>query len=555
MFPDVRSLDPLARYQAAEAYRQAHDVLDWPAVPGWNSAPCSAHKAVDPLCRRCGVILRRHQRVGAMWLWFAGRGLLADVVGLGKTAQIAMVMAMCRATGELGLHSRVVIICKPAAIRQWRDELHRMMPGIHVITADGTPKERHAAYMRNWEVCIISPQTLSPARGKTKSRAGDIEALELFPRGMVVYDDTDGMRNHSNRQSYAICRLAEGVPRVYGMHGTSLQKHLVELYNFLIPLGAMTVFGTEAQFKRRHVTQEKKYWYVQDPDDPTGRNKILRSRLQDSGLKNQDELRAMLAPLVLRRRAADVDDMSIPAIVPSIVWLDPAPEQSRAYEELRQGVLRKLNEEGDTIDVIQAKALWMHGWQICSGLATMGRDTSVKLDWVESFVTRDLDEDEKAVVFVNFKPNVAALQSRLSRAGVGSVVLWGDERSPNVREQRRLQFWEDPSCRVLIGTTTIEASLNLQCARHVVAVDTIANPARMTQIVGRVARSGSAYATVYFHQLLMRGTQEDFLPAQLSAEQGIADAVWEETGDLFSVATPQDILRMIAGRAQLRPAA
>jgi hypothetical protein len=101
---------------------------------------------------------------------------------------------------------------------------------------------------------------------------------------------------------------------------------------------------------------------------------------------------------------------------------------------------------------------------------------------------------------------------------------------------------------MLIGTTTIEMSLNLQAARHLVAVDTIPNPARMTQLAGRVRRAGSPFSTVYFHQLLLRGTQEEGILNQLYSEQETADTVWGEQGDLFQDRTPLEMLRMIAAR-------
>jgi SNF2 family DNA or RNA helicase len=102
---------------------------------------------------------------------------------------------------------------------------------------------------------------------------------------------------------------------------------------------------------------------------------------------------------------------------------------------------------------------------------------------------------------------------------------------------------------VLIGTTSIEMSLNLQVARHFIAVDTICNPARMAQLIGRIKRTGGAHQTVYFHQLLLRGTQEEHYPAMLEREQALADQVWDEQSEVFASATPLELMRMIAGGA------
>lgn len=575
--PDTRTLSPLVRWRGAELARTSQDIAGWPSVSCWNDRPCDYHRSrptpvglTSPLaavtdytayacdrcgewgahlcrmCDRCGVILRRHQRVGAAWLYLAGRGLLADSVGLGKTAQAAMVLALCKESGELSTANRAVVVCKPAAVGQWAGELHRMIPSLHVIAASGTPSQRIAAYVTPWEVAVVSAPTLAPAQGETVRRGGDIEYLENFTIGTVIYDDVDAMRKRTNRGAYAVRRLSQNATRVIGAHGTPLQKRLKELYCMLEPVGGTVVFGTERQFTHRFVDEQKTFYQSRDR---AGRQ-VTRTKMTQVGVKNEDELRRLLGPLVLRRRAGDVDDSSLPAIQSNVVWLDGSPEQRRRYAELKQGVLRRLAEGAETITHPQAVAHWIHGWQICSGLATLdgGRDDSVKLDWVMDQVTGDLAED-KVVVFVNFKPNVQALSNRLESEGVGHVLMWGNETGARERDSRLTRFREDPACRVLVGTTTIEQSLNLQVARHLICVDTIPNPARMTQLAGRVRRSGSRYETVYLHQLLLRGTQEEGVLAQLHAEQASADLVWDETGDLFATETPLQIMQMIAGRA------
>jgi len=548
--PDVRKMDPLARFHAAEAARLAPDIEGWPDLECWNSAPCARHARLVPSCPRCGVVLRRHQRVGAAWLYFAMRGLLADQVGLGKTFIVAAVLAMAREAGELSARDcRAVIVARPAALGQWRDQLARVVPSLRVIAADGTPAQRVSAYLTAWDACVISPQTLSPARGAKHSRGGDIERLEHFPVGIVVYDDTDAMRAHANRSARAIKSLAAGAPRVIGVHGTPLQKRMSELHSFLEPVGGDVVFGTERQFRARYVTSVPVSFSA--TDRRTGRT-IRRTKDKDTGLRQDrvPELKALLAPLVLRRRAADIEDAAMPGLVHNVVWLDPSPAQRRRYDELRDGILRRIRETGEQLSQAEAVARFIHGWQICSGLATLddNRDDSVKLDWAVNAITGDL-EDDKAVVFVNFKPNVAALAARLKAEGVGCVLMWGNEQKAADRNARLARFRDDPSCRVLIGTTTIEQSLNLQAARHLIACDTLLNPARMTQLAGRVRRQGSAFATVYLHQLLLRGTQEEHYLTKLEAEQAQADTVWSESGELFHTATAAELTAMITGQA------
>lgn len=591
-FPDARTLDPDRRAQIAWRAHQAPDI-QLPDLALFNTAPCRLHDALDPGCQHCGIRLRRHQRVGVAWLYWAGSGLLADSVGLGKTAQVAGVIAMCKQAGEVGSHGRVVVIARAAAVPQWAEELRRFVPSLAVSAATGTRKKRINAYLADWEVMVISPQTLISQDGK------DLEYLLEFPVAMVVYDDTDAMRHHQNRTTHAVKKLAERAGRVIGVHGTPLQKRLPELHSFLEPVGGRAAFGSLTQFKRRYVATEPVYIWVKasdeeqaliaryrelrktgatreqatqamraenrlparwGPDDVarletanrTGRA-VQRKVLKDVGLREGvlPEFRALLAPLVLRRTADDVDDVELPAIQMNTVWLDPSPQQKARYADLRKGVLTRLKDGQESVTRSEAVAKFMHGWQICSGLATLdeGRDDSSKLDWTMDRLTGDLDGD-KVVVFINFKPNVAALASRLAREGIGHVLLWGNEQSSAERHQRLTRFRSDPACRVLIGTTTIEQSLNLQAARHLIAVDTILNPARMMQLAGRIRRTGSAYKTVYVHQLLLRGTQEDGYRALLEREQALADAVWDDKSELFGAVSPVQLMQLVAGDIQ-----
>lgn len=558
MIPDLRNLTPerdAERWRRADAARVSRDIA-LPPLEHWNYAPCAAHSAIEPGCQRCGVVFRRHQRVGCSWLFLAKRGLLADPVGTGKTIQIAGLLAMLLENGEIPAR-RALIVARAAALPQWRDELNRMVRGLRVATATGTAEQRRAKYLDPWDAMLISPETLRlrtiRTRGGGTTRAGDLEILEHYDLGTVVYDDTDAMRHTESKTAYAINRLCARAERVIGVHGTPLQKRPTELYSFLAPLGGVEMFGPVSLFKHNFVGTTTDYYEARDQFGHT----VTRQRTRESGIRNGARLKAMVAPLVLRRTPEQIDDVDLPVLQPHTVWLDPLPSQRARYAELQKGVLRQIRESGEEITRAAAMAQFMHGWQICSGLATLDEAQSadsVKLDWVCDRLDGDLAED-KAVVFVNFKPNITDLSSRLTALGIGHVVMWGNESSPRERAARLAAFRDSPACRVLLGTTTIEQSLNLQVSRHLIAVDTILNPARMTQLAGRIRRDGSAHRTVYFHQLLLRGTQEEAYPLLLRREQALADYVWSEQSEIFEALSPIQLMRLISGDPALQAAA
>jgi SNF2 family DNA or RNA helicase len=546
---DPRRLTPAQREAVASRVRTAN--VPHREFRYFNSAPCDAHRELDPGCRRCGIRLRRHQRTGTAWMWVRMRGLLGDSVGLGKTGQVAAVLALAKETGELGLHNRAVVVCRAAAVRQWAAELRRLLPEVQVVTGDGTAAERLRTYLGGWEVCVVSDRTLSPAGrpGQRGARDGDVERLREFPVGIVVYDDLDAMRNGSTRTAYAVKRLASTASRVYGVHGTPLQKRLKELYYFLEPVGGREVFGSAAAFTQRYVARSRRILWVRDKRDPTGRRRKKVVIWLDSGVKEAylPEFRRLVAPMVLRRTVADLDDMELPEVQPNTVWLDLLPAQAERMAELKAGTLRRLRESGEQVTQVEAGAAFTRARQINSGLAALddGNDVSVKLDWVMDMITGDL-ADQKVVVFVYFKPNIAALSARLDEQGTGHVLMWSTDSQAGVRDERIRRFWEDPACQVLVGSPTIEASLNLQVAGNLIAVDQLWNPQRMNQLLGRVQRQGSRHQMVLFHQLLIRDTvDEDFLPL-MESEQGVADSVWGDTGEIYSRVSPRRLMQMVA---------
>jgi SNF2 family DNA or RNA helicase len=521
------------RLALAKKIRSVKDI-NLPELKYFNSDPCSDHTEPNPLCQKCGIVFRKHQRVGVAWLSVGKKGLIADSVGTGKTIQAAGVMAVMKQAGEME-QGRTLVICRPSAVDQWAAQLRRLLKDVNIIVGDGPKAKRTEKYLSEWNVCVMSYQML----------INDLEQLDLaFDFHAVFVDDVDPLRNGDTATAYAIKRITRKSTRVTELTGTPLQKRLMDLYNVLLPLGAREILGSPLTFERRYINR--------DTVTEVSSGKMVTSN-KIVGYRRLDEFKEKIAHLTLRRTADDIDDVDLPAIIPSNIFLEPYRAQQIKYEELRQGVLRIIKAEGAQVKRATAIARFMYGAQICTGLAALGEPdgpgTSVKLDWLEDkLVDGDLS-DEKTVVFINFKNSVRAMQARLDRAGVGYVTIWGESKSNKAKYEAQQRFWQDPNCRVLLGTTSIEQSLNLQISRHLVNVDMIMNPSRMEQLAGRIRRDGSAYKSVYVHNLLTAGTQEErYLPA-LQREQALIDHIWDSRSELFDALSPLELLTMVGGRS------
>lgn len=558
---DVRNLDDKDREVFAERIRKSPD-FTLPELDYWNYSNCRKHRfgwtedyvedgedkkrvvtdRPKPGCRDCAIVFRQHQRVSIAWLYFKKHALLADTMGSGKTTSAGGLLAMMKQTGELadpdqGGMGRAIIIPRSPALKQWQNELHRMMPNLQVQVAVGPSAERRRMYADRWDVLLIGPQML------VNDAPHLLKAHGKF--SLILTDDIDLLRNMDNQASNAIYSLANLSDRVVIMTGTPLQKTLPELYAQLYPLGGSRLFGSMDEFKSAHMRKEK----VAERHPKSG---LIIGYKNQTTYQNMDRLKTKIRPLYLRRTAADLEDVTLPAINPNDVFLDLYPRQREAYRDLQRGVVELLKDGEVKKKAVHARAKLTYGAQICTGLAALGQPdeplTSVKLDWVMDNIRPggDLGE-EKVVIFAQYKNTIRALQQRLAGHNIESVTIWGEDNNMARRAEAVERFWRDDSCRVLIGTQAIEQSLNLQVARHLINLDMIMNPARMEQLAGRIRRDGSAYKHVFVHNLLTTDTQEERYLPLLEREAALAGYVWDESSELFQALSPEAMLKLITG--------
>lgn len=558
---DVRQWDNTEREAYASRIRIAPD-FQLPQLDYWNTALCRKDRngwveeyfengedkkriVMDrprPGCRDCAIVFRKHQRISVAWLYFKKNALLADTMGSGKTSSAGGLLAMMKQTGELadidqGGNGRAIIIPRSPALRQWQAELHRMMPSLNTQLAVGPKTERHRMYAQRWETLLIGPQML----------VNDADAL-LDTHGqfsLVLTDDIDLLRNMDNQAYRAIERFANLSDRTVIMTGTPLQKQLHEMYAQLHPVGGELLFGSLETFKANHIRKERVAEIHPD-------SKLIIGFRNQTTYYNMDRFKAKIRPLYMRRTAADLDDVDLPTINPEDVLLELYPRQREAYRELQRNVVTLLKDGEIKSKSVHARAKLTYGAQICTGLAALGLpdepQTSVKLDWVMNNIQRGGDlGNEKVVIFAQYKNTIRALQQRMAGHDIGYVTIWGDDNNSQHRADAVERFWQDPECRILVGTQAIEQSLNLQVARHLINLDMIMNPARMSQLAGRIRRDGSAYKHVYVHNLLTVDTQEERYLPLLEREAALASYVWNESDELFKALSPEQMLRLITG--------
>lgn len=532
----VPDLDPsVIRKKWAEKLRTAKDI-DFPELKFWNYSACQHHETPDPTCeyRRCGGDLFSHQKVGISWLYLRERGILADVMGTGKTNQIFGLLALLKQRGELG--GRALIVCQTPAAAQWLKEAARWVPGIHVEGALSgmTKQQRIKRYSQNWEVFVVGYHLAMQ----------DLRILEKLAPDILVVDDVDPILNHANRTHRMLAMLSNYARRSIVINATIVQMRLQQLHAAGMLTDGIDIFGSLNRFENRYIRK--------DPVTVYNYAKGTKSvQLQVTGFKNMLELKEKVTPMILQRKYTDLDDIHMPALMPpQDVWLELYPEQRKRYQELQASVKEMVihKAEGSEIKALDARLKVGYGQRICAGLPALGEpdgpQASVKLDWLTHALKTEWTS-EKVVVFIQNLATIEAFENRLEAAGIQSAKIWGREASATVREAEVERFRDDPNCRVLMGTAAIERSLNLQCSNIMVFVDLFLNPARVAQTVGRVRRVGSNFDRVFVFNLLTTNTQEERYKAVLGTRQALSDFVFSDSTELFDQLPPDQLLELI----------
>ncbi|EJH4818687.1 TPA: DEAD/DEAH box helicase [Pseudomonas aeruginosa] len=150
-------------------------------------------------------------------------------------------------------------------------------------------------------------------------------------------------------------------------------------------------------------------------------------------------------------------------------------------------------------------------------------------------LVKDLDPEDKAIIFCEFTETVEALKSALDDLGIKSVTYTG-KHSRTQRQKAEDLFQQDDSVRVFIGTTSAAGTgINLTAANYVIFTSLPWTPALQDQAEDRAYRNGQLRMVVVKIPLV---------------EDSIDQALWNMLGAKRAVA--RDLIEPEPGNAEQR---
>ena len=435
-----------------------------------------------------------YQAEGALFAATAGRALVADDMGLGKTIQaIAAAELLSRHCGA----ERVLVICPTSLKHQWQREIDRFSGrGAFVIRGLRSARAQQwadASERAGWAK-ITNYETL----------ARDLDLINAWAPDVVIVDEAQRIKNWNTVAARALKRIAS--PYAIVLTGTPLQNRLEELVS-IVQFVDQHRLGPTWQLLHAHQLR-----------DESGR--VV-------GYRDLDRIGATLAPVMLRRRKAEVLSQ-LPERVDNTLFVPMTGPQLAHHNEngdIVRRIVQRWRKTGflsDTDQRLLTCAL-QNMRMSCNSTYLLDHETDhgTKADEVVALL-EDLFEqpDAKAVVFSQWVRTHELIIRRLQARGWSHVLFHGgvpgDQRPALID-----RFHDDPQCRVFLSTDAGGVGLNLQHAAAVIVnMDLPWNPAVLEQRIGRVHRLGQR-KSVHVVNFVAQGSIEEGMLSVLAFKKSL----------------------------------
>lgn len=403
-----------------------------------------------------------YQEVGSMFLAGRKKAILADTMGLGKTAQAIRAADLIGAT-------RIWVIC-PASVRiNWQREYKKFSRINHIYKVLEKGSDKPLATGVN----IISYEL---ATSKNMHRW----FMDNYADVMIL-DESHYLKNREAKRTEAIlgihCKGETGlitrVNHVWCLTGTPTPNHPGEIFSVLRAFGVWT---------RSYYAFMSQFCVIKEGDW----GPIVVA------MRNVPELKELVKPIMIRRKVEevmpDLPDVTFGDIIldaHGITHPDDLAELKKAEKSPEAKLLKsRIEEAADEMDIdlnnLEGK------------MSTLRRVTGMaKIRPLYEFIMRELDSGLDKVVIGAIHRDVIEGLRQLFAPQYGCVTIYGGV-DPVKKQQRIDDFVNKWKPRVLIGQVDAIAGIDgLQrvCSNGIFA-ECSWNPSNNRQLIYRLRRDG-----------------------------------------------------------------
>lgn len=467
-----------------------------------------------------------YQVVGIAFAKLTGyRALFGDAPGLGKTIQ---------ALGSIVVDPEellpAVVVAPASVLLKWRDEIQ------------GNPETGKVGWLPHVPTYVLKTGStpLPPPGWKgilltTWSLLGKhADALGQWGVKLFIGDESHYIKEPDADRSQAAFALAEQVPHVLLLSGTSLKNNVIELHHQLSLLDAET-FGARSAFGE---------------DFTNVKSQSIRGRTikKYEGTKNVEKLRERLACIAVRRLKSDVlKDLPAKQRVMQPIQLtdDEIKDYNRVarefetwlYDMKRRTILARHAARAESDPTYKMPdASEIDGEVEDEVQRTLKNEPLVKVGYLRramgaakvrsavEFITSLVEQGEPVVVFAEHQHVVRGLEDALTKEGISHRTIGGGNALSSDERNRIVNDFQAGRFDVFIGTQAAKEGLDLFRASNTVFVERFWTPADEEQAEDRIHRIGQTRgATIWY--LYVPETIDEKMNSAIEAKRLIADQV------------------------------
>lgn len=457
--------------------------------------------------------LFEHQKEGVKFLESRSGVILADEMGLGKTMQ-----AIVASKGD------TLIVCPTTLKTNWAREIEMALGKQSIKIYSGSKIEEYSRGVRNF--WIINYDVL----------AKHLDALlALYPETLIL-DEAHYIKNNASARSKATLKLCDAISRVYLLTGTPVANRPIEYYNLLKAI--------KHPIARDYYGFAKRYCGAFRQELKGG-----RSFLNVSGASNLIELHEKTKDCMLRRTKDKVTNL--PPKIRAIVPVEMTADFKKQYATAWQDYLKCFNQ---TVTADQFKTLKEYDEKVENTLMArhmielqkLKQITSLaKIDRLEEDIKNILEQENKVIIFTQYKETMRQIRVRLIKNRIASVSIDGE--TPQSRRQEAVDIFQtNEKVKVFLGNIkACGVGITLTKASIVVFADLDWTVTSHDQAEDRAHRIGQA-GTVNVYYYVIKGTVEDKIIELLTKKrETIAQIIEGKTNRVTNTSVASDLLKSL----------
>ena len=450
------------------------------------------------------VTLRHYQIQMVLHLMAISRFVVGDDTGCGKSLEA--IATLCY-LWEKNPNSKVLVLTRKSAVRQWVDEFARFTEGVTVIPCRGTPIQREEIRAR-FDQCTGPAVLVMGHRGVVV----DFKHFQDREWGVLVIDEASVVKTPGTQAHQVMRHLSSKSQRVWGMTATLIKNNLVEGYGIYKVVEPNLFRQTLPQFIDGYcITQLIN----------VGRGRKVK---QIVGYRRSDieRFRMMIEPFYLGRPKHQVAK-ELPPLTTRRVLVGMTPMQHTKYQEAIAGLLEIGTGEEKEVTKLTAVTYCQ---EIVNHLGLIGCEgDSEKLDELIEMLTEGDLAGKKVIVFTRFEKMVTIGVEACEKAKIKCVRITGKE-DEDERKVSQDTFQDiNSDIRVVWITTAGSDAINLQMAEAIVFYDTPFSAGDYLQTLGRMIRIGSIHLRVFAIHLVCEDSIDERVMDIMDKKMALLEAV------------------------------